>query len=60
MADYTIKRGDTLGRLAKKNKTTVAALMKLNPYITNANKIYAGKGLTLSAAPAAAALIPTT
>lgn len=27
---YTVKRGDTLGRIARKNKTTVAKLMQIN------------------------------
>ena len=27
---YTVKRGDTLGRIARRNKTTVAKLMQLN------------------------------
>lgn len=37
-----IKRGDTLGALARRHNTTVAAFMKVNPKITNANLIYAG------------------
>lgn len=47
MSTYTIKYGDTLGGIAKANNTEVNTLMSLNPYITNANKIYAGKTLTL-------------
>lgn len=47
MANYTIQRGDTLSGIAKKNNTDVNTLMGLNPYITNANKIYAGKNLVL-------------
>jgi hypothetical protein len=47
MATYTIKSGDTLGAIAKKNNTTVDALMKANPSITDPNKIYAGKGLAI-------------
>lgn len=47
MSTYTIKYGDTLSGIAKANNTDVSTLMSLNPYITNANKIYAGKTLTL-------------
>ena len=47
MSSYTIKYGDTLSGIAKKYNTNVSTLMSLNPYITNANKIYAGKTLTL-------------
>lgn len=37
---YVVKSGDTLSGIAKKYKTTVNALMKLNPDIKDANKIY--------------------
>lgn len=47
MSTYTIKWGDTLSGIAQRNNTTVSNLMSLNPYITNANKIYAGKTLVL-------------
>lgn len=47
MSTYTIKWGDTLSGIAKANNTDVNTLMSLNPYITNANKIYAGKTLNL-------------
>lgn len=47
MSTYTIKYGDTLSGIAKKYNTDVNTLMGLNPYITNANKIYAGKTLNL-------------
>ena len=49
---YAIKAGDTLSRIAQQNGTTVDALMKLNPQITNPNMIYAGKSLTLPGAAA--------
>ena len=48
---YIIKQGDTLSALAKKNNTTVDALMKANPYIKDANKIFTGKKLNLQATP---------
>ena len=40
--EYTIKRGDTLSEIAQRNKTTVEAIMKLNPKIKNPDKIKAG------------------
>lgn len=47
MSTYTIKSGDTLSGIAQKYGTNVDTLMSLNPYITNANLIYAGKTLNL-------------
>ena len=46
--DYTILRGDTLGKIAKKYGTTVASLLKLNPSITNANRIFAGTTIRIA------------
>lgn len=48
---YTIKPGDTLWDLARKHGTTVDALLRLNPHITDRNKIYAGRALNLPDAP---------
>jgi LysM repeat protein len=45
--NYQIKWGDTLSGIAKKNGTTVGALMKANPQIKDANKIFAGKALNI-------------
>ena len=45
-ATYTVKRGDTLTKIASKNKTTVAALVKLNG-IKDANKINVGQVIKL-------------
>lgn len=47
MSTYTIKSGDTLSGIAQKYNTNVSTLMGLNPYIKNANLIYAGKSLNL-------------
>ena len=52
MATYTVKKGDTLSRIAKTYNTTVPALMKLNPQIKNANLIYVGQVVTVSGSPA--------
>ena len=43
---YTVVKGDTLTAIAKKYKTTVAALTKKNN-IKDANKIYVGQKLTI-------------
>lgn len=53
MSTYTIKSGDTLSGIASKYGTNVSTLMSLNPYITNANLIYAGKTLNLPGAQTA-------
>ena len=50
MSTYTIKYGDTLSGIAQKYGTNVDTLMSLNPYITNADKIQAGKSLNLPGA----------
>tara|TARA_R100000988_G_scaffold42399_2_gene20876 strand:- start:794 stop:1912 length:1119 start_codon:yes stop_codon:yes gene_type:complete len=42
-SSYKIKSGDTLSAIARRNNTTVAALMKLNPKITDKDKIGAGQ-----------------
>lgn len=42
---YKIKKGDTLGSIAKARGTTVAAIMKANPGIKDKNKIRLGAGL---------------
>ncbi len=44
---YTIKSGDTLSAIAQANKTDIATLQKLNPSITDPNKIYAGASLNI-------------
>ena len=44
--DYTIKRGDTLTKIAKQYGTTVAELARLNN-IKNVNVIFAGKNLKI-------------
>ena len=41
--DYIVRRGDTLTKIAKMYKTTVAELVKINPEIKNPNLIYVGQ-----------------
>ena len=42
-SSYKIKSGDTLSAIARRNNTTVAALMRMNPKIKNKDKISAGQ-----------------
>jgi hypothetical protein len=44
---YTVKKGDTLSKIAKKYGTTWQNLMKLNPAITNPHKIYVGQTISI-------------
>ena len=44
---YTIKYGDTLTRIANNFGTTIEKIMAANPYVTNKNRIYAGKTLQI-------------
>ena len=60
---YTVVRGDTLGRIASHNHTTVAQLVELNkgryPSLKrNRNLIHAGWVLTLGSTPATPATRP--
>jgi LysM repeat protein len=44
---YVVQRGDTLRKIATRFGTTVDALLKLNPAITNPDRIYTGQKLVL-------------
>ena len=44
---YTVKRGDTLTKIAKQYGTTVEKIMQLNKEINNKNKIKVGQRLRL-------------
>ena len=44
---YTVKPGDNLSLIARVNGTTVATLMRLNPDIHDANRIYPGQRIQL-------------
>jgi LysM repeat protein len=50
-ATYEVKRGDTLGTIAYRFHTTVAALMKANPLIGNPDRIYPGQVIKLPVTP---------
>lgn len=43
IVEYKVKAGDTLSAIAKRNATTVQALMALNPQIKDPNKIRTGQ-----------------
>ena len=43
----TVKKGDSLDKIAKANKVTVAAIMKRNPKIKDKNKISIGQKISL-------------
>lgn len=44
---YTVKKGDWLSSIANANNTTVDELVKLNPNITNPNRIFPGQKIVL-------------
>jgi peptidoglycan endopeptidase LytE len=46
---YYAVKGDTLRKIAAKYNTTVDAILKLNPQITNPNVIYVGQAITIPA-----------
>ncbi|MGM9923828.1 MAG: LysM peptidoglycan-binding domain-containing protein [Bacillus sp. (in: firmicutes)] len=49
---YTVVKGDTLGKIAKKFNTTVSQLQALNPSITNVNVIHIGQVIKVSGSAA--------
>ena len=46
---YVVERGDTLRIIANRFGTTIDAILKVNPQITNANIIYVGQTITIPA-----------
>ena len=44
---YTVKKGDTLGRIAAVNKVSIAQIIALNPQIKNINRIYPGQTIRI-------------
>lgn len=45
---YTVVKGDTLSKIARKYNTTVSAIAKLNPSIKDVNLIYVGQVIVVS------------
>ena len=45
--DYIVVRGDTLGRIARRNQISLAALLALNPQIKNPNLIRPGQRIII-------------
>lgn len=45
--EYIVKSGDSLSLIARSNSTTVATLMRLNPEIEDANRIYPQQSIRL-------------
>ncbi|MDX1991500.1 MAG: LysM peptidoglycan-binding domain-containing protein [bacterium] len=56
---YVVQYGDTLARIAARNRLTVTELQRANPSITNPNIIFAGQRLNIPA-PGTTAPVPTT
>lgn len=59
---YTVRRGETLNRIAQQYGITVNQLLALNPDITNPNLVYAGQNINVPAPgqPTAPAPAPVT
>ncbi len=49
LISYVVQRGDTLSSIAYRFRTTVAAILQVNPQITNPNVIYAGQVILIPA-----------
>lgn len=49
---YYAVKGDTLRKIGAKFNTTVDAILRVNPQISNPNIIYVGQAITIPAAPA--------
>lgn len=48
---YYVVKGDTLRKIAAKFNTTVDAILRVNPQITNPNVIYVGQAIAIPAQP---------
>lgn len=46
---HVVKRGDTLGGIARRYNTNVATLLRLNPQIRNPNRLYVGQRIRVPA-----------
>jgi LysM repeat protein len=60
MATTTVKKGDSLSKIAAKAGISLSALIKLNPQITNPNLIKPGQVVTISKPAPAAPAKPTS
>ncbi len=57
---YTVQWGDTIGIISQKTGASVAALLAVNPQITNPSLIYAGQVIYLPAGTSAPLPVPPT
>ncbi|MGE7601560.1 LysM peptidoglycan-binding domain-containing protein [Peribacillus sp. NPDC097675] len=57
---YKVKSGDNLSNIAKTHKTTVKALLSLNPSIKNANALQIGQSIKISGKATTASTTTTT
>jgi LysM repeat protein len=57
---YTVQPGDTLSALAQTYNTTVAAIMALNPQISDSSLIYSGQVILIPENSATSPVIPVT
>ena len=57
-AEYTVKRGDSMGRIARRCGVDAVALMKANTQIRDASQIAVGDRLTIPGAQPAGAAAP--
>ena len=46
--DYVVQRGDTLSSIARRFGTTIDAILRENPWITNRNYVQAGRHLAIT------------
>jgi len=49
---YYVKKGDTLRNIASRMSTTVDEILKVNPQITDPNKIFVGQAITIPSSAA--------
>ncbi len=56
----TVRQGDTLSGIAARNGVSLTALLRANPQIKNANRVYPGQKLTLPGYSAQSSYQPST
>ena len=57
---YVVRRGDTLGGIARRFNTSVTTLLRLNPQIRNPNRLYVGQRIFVPAPAPVPSPTPTT